>query len=152
VQIIIKNQQKIIPVNKKAAKAIALKTLTIFHSHAKIFGEGGGANLRGELTVVFVDNKAIQKLNYRFLGKRQPTDVLCFDLSEKGRFLADIVISAQRAKENSRAFNTSPLKEVNLYLIHGILHLFGYNHRRNKDRIRMQRKALQILRSINIKN
>jgi probable rRNA maturation factor len=138
VQIIIVNQQKRIPVHKKKIKEIVLKTLKILK-----------VKLTGELSVLYTDNRTIQQLNYRFLGRKEPTDVLCFDLSDGEDIFADIVISAEKAQENSRLFKTSPSWEARLYLVHGILHLLGYKDRKKKDRIRMQRKALQILKKIN---
>jgi len=106
-------------------------------------------NLRasaGQLTILYTDNKTIQELNYRFAGKDEPTDVLCFDLSQEGRLIADIVISTEKAWENSRLFNTSPRWEANLYLVHGILHLFGFDDVKKKDRERMFACAIKILK------
>jgi probable rRNA maturation factor len=136
VQITIINQQKKIPVSKRT-KAIVLKTLKILK-----------ADLTGQLTVVYVNNRTIQELNYRFLGRPQPTDVLCFDLSEGKALNADIVISIEQARQNARLFKTSAPWEIRLYLIHGILHLMGFKDKRTKDRTRMQRKATQILKNI----
>ena len=136
-QITIINQQKKIPISKRAIKKLVLKTFKILK-----------ANLAGELTIVYVDNRTIQKLNYKYLSKPRPTDVLCFDLSEKDRFTGNIVISTEKAWENSRLFKTSAIWETKLYLIHGILHLLGFKDKRVKDRERMQRKTLQILREI----
>lgn len=104
--------------------------------------------MTGQLTVLYTDNRTIQELNYRFLGRKEPTDVLCFDLSDKEETVADIVISTETAEANSRLFKTTPEREAGLYLIHGILHLLGYKDRKKKDRIRMQRKALQILSKV----
>ncbi|MGD9014946.1 MAG: rRNA maturation RNase YbeY [Candidatus Omnitrophota bacterium] len=136
-QIIIKNQQRIIPVSKRAVKTTVLKTLKILK-----------VNLSGELTVVYVNNRAIQELNHKFLGRRQPTDVLCFDLSRGRHLIADIIISTEQAKENARLFKTSASWEARLYLIHAILHLRGFKDKRINDRIRMQRKALKIMEGI----
>ena len=136
-RITIINQQKKIPINKRATENTVRKILRIL----KVVSAG-------ELTVAYVNNKAIQELNYRFLDKNHPTDVLCFDLSEGNKFIADIIISTEKAGENSRIFNTSPKKEIALYLIHGILHLLGYKDYRRKDRKEMQRKANQILDQI----
>ena len=136
-QITIINQQKRIPISKRAIKAAVLKTLKILR-----------ANLACEITIAYVDNRTIRELNSRFLGKCQATDVLCFDLSRKGQLIADIVISTQRAAENSRLFKTSPIWESKLYLVHGILHLFGWRDHRKKDRLRMHKKALQIIKRI----
>jgi probable rRNA maturation factor len=137
VQIIIVNQQKRIPVHKKKVKEIVLKTLKILK-----------VKLTGELSVLYTDNRTIQQLNYRFLGRKEPTDVLCFNLSDREDIFADIVISTEKAQENSRLFKTSPSWEARLYLIHGILHLLGYTDRTAKERNRMHRKALHILRKL----
>lgn len=155
-QIIIQDHQKRIPISKRKIKATVLKALKILNpvrntrlskSRTKI-SNGVKTILAGELTIVFVDNRSIQELNYRFLGRRRPTDVLCFDLSHGQHLTADIVISTEKAWENARLFKTSTLREVKLYLIHGILHLLGFKDKRIKDRIRMQRKALKILKSV----
>lgn len=136
-QITILNQQKKIPVKSQKIKQVVLKTFKFL----KI-------NPSGQLTILYTDNKGIKKLNHKFLGKNQSTDVLSFDLSEGKKFIADIAISAQKAKTNAGIYNTSAQREMNLYLIHGILHLFGYNDYRKSDRIRMQNKAEEILNAI----
>lgn len=155
-QITIINQQKKIPISKRAIKKIVLKILKILNpvrnatlsKSRKKISNGVKANLAGQLSIIYVDNRAIQELNHKFLGKSEPTDVLCFDVSFGTRFIADIVISTEKAWENSKTFRTSPRKELKLYLIHGILHLLGFKDKRIKDRIRMQRKALGILKRV----
>ena len=155
-QIIVQNHQSRIPISKRAIKAIIVKTLKILNPVRNTRLSKGRtkiskrlkAILAGELTVVFVDNPSIQELNYRFLGRRRPTDVLCFDLSNGQHLNADIVISTDKARENARLFKTSTLREVKLYLIHAILHLLGFKDKRIKDRICMQRRALQILKLV----
>ena len=140
-QVIIINQQKKIRVSQRAVKALVdavFKTLEV--------------ESRGQLSVVYVNNKTIQELNNKFLGRNEATDVLCFDLSEKGTFIADIVISAEMARENSRRFKTSFIWEISLYLVHGILHLFGFSDRKKKDRVRMQKKAEEILKSVKLRS
>lgn len=139
-QIIILNQQKIIPISKRAVKTTVTKALEILKVKAD-----------GELTVVYVNNKAIEELNYRFLSKRHSTDVLCFDLSEDDRLVADIVVSAEKAWQNSRIFKTSLRHEMGLYLIHGILHLLGFKDRSRKQQEQMQAKAVRVLRELGIK-
>ncbi len=155
-QIYIINQQKKIPVNKKAIKTIVLGALEILSrvrnitlpTNKKNFSNRIKNILAGELTVLYVNNRVIEELNYRFLRKRCSTDVLCFDLPGGGRFIADIVISTEKAQENSQLFKTRPAWEAELYLIHGILHLLGFKDRNKKERIRMQRKAVSILNKI----
>ena len=136
-RITIINQQKKILINKRATKKIVLKALKALR-----------ADFEGELSVVYVNNRDIQELNLRYRTERKPTDALCFDLSDKNKFVADIVISTEKACENSVLFKTSPIWEVNLYLIHGLLHLLGFKDRTKKDRIRMHRKAIHVLNKI----
>ncbi|MFH1578265.1 MAG: rRNA maturation RNase YbeY [Candidatus Omnitrophota bacterium] len=168
-RITIINRQRKIPVSKRAIKAFILKALEILKcdrgsvlkntrqgvapfgvlfSGAGISRGKGQLSLAGQLTIFYADNRVIQEFNQRFLGKNQPTDLLCFDLSGAGKIVADIVISSDMALENSQRFKTSPRWEMMLYLIHGILHLFGYRDYRKKDRERMHRKALEVLKKI----
>jgi probable rRNA maturation factor len=86
---------------------------------------------RGEITVSIVTDSLIKKLNQTYRKKNIPTDVLAFNISEpfnKENFFADIVVSADTARYNSKIYTTSLLKELKLYITHGLLHLLGYNH------------------------
>lgn len=87
-----------------------------------------GIKKSGEITVSFVSDAQIRALNKKYAHKGHATDVLAFDESlEKGNITADIVISVQAAARNSRVFKTTPLYELYLYVIHGLLHLLGYD-------------------------
>ncbi len=103
--------------------------------------------LKQDFTVVFVDNKTIKSLNKRFLKKTYTTDVLAFGFNDN-KYLGDIIISADAAKENAKKFKTSLFYELNLYLVHGLLHLLGFNDLRNKERFVMRKKEAQILKKI----
>lgn len=85
-----------------------------------------------EVSLVFVDTKAIKKLNRQFLKKNSPTDVLSFSLKEKaidGKFyLGDIVISVPQAFKQCFSARHGLEKELELLTIHGFLHLLGYEH------------------------
>ncbi len=86
-----------------------------------------------------------------YLGKNNPTDVIAFDLSSgKERILSDIAISTDTAIRNSKIFRTTPLYELCLYVIHGVLHILGYDDRTQKERRIMQEKTNNILSKINI--
>jgi len=155
VQITIINRQKKIPISKRAIKSTVLKVFKILYpereeyrrSKARFLQKTGSA-AAGELSVLFTDNKTIRQLNLKFTGKDEPTDVLCFDLSEKNNTSVDIVISAERACENAAIFKTLPIAEAKLYLVHGILHFLGYDDKRQKDREKMHQLALQILSKV----
>ena len=91
-----------------------------------------------ELSVLFCDNSFIKTLNSQYRNKDEPTDILSFPLGETGpggRFLAgDIVISLDALEENTRFFKVSADEELRRLLIHGILHLSGYEHATNRTK------------------
>jgi probable rRNA maturation factor len=137
VEIIIKNFQKKIPINPKRIKQAILKTLS-----------EEGERKSGTITVSFVNDKDIRGLNKGFLGRDEPTDVLAFDLREvpgRGDFLADIVVSTDAAARNAGIFHTERLYETCLYVVHGVLHLLGYDDKNNRQRSLMDRMSASIL-------
>ncbi|MDP2929446.1 MAG: rRNA maturation RNase YbeY [Candidatus Omnitrophota bacterium] len=94
-----------------------------------------------KLDIVFLSDRAIEPFNRLYKKKNGATDVLSFDLGSCGQ----ILISSDMALRNSRAFNTSFERELVLYLIHGILHLFGYDDRSLKKKLRMFKKQDSVL-------
>ena len=132
VKTIIKNFQKKIPINPKRIKKTILKVLS-----------QEGAKLSGEITICFVNDKKIQEFNLKYRHKNRPTDVLAFDIlesKESGQMFADIVISTDTAIRNAKIFKTTQLNELYLYVVHGVLHLLGYDDRTQKQRQIMQKK------------
>jgi len=85
-----------------------------------------------ETSLVFVGTKAIKTLNRRFLRKDAPTDVLSFPIGEKSSdgkyYLGDIIISVPQAFKQSRRLNHSLERELEILVIHGFLHLIGFEH------------------------
>lgn len=104
-----------------------------------------------EVSVLLVDDNTIRKLNRRYRGDDRPTDVLAFSQREgpyreiNPNLLGDIVISVERALIQSKRFNQSLEKELSLYLIHGLLHLLGYDDTDPADRAKMARRQEEIL-------
>ena len=95
----------------------------------------------------------IKELNLKYLGKNNPTDVMSFDITEPKdakKLFADIVISTDRAFDNALTFHTKPLFELYLYVIHGILHILGYDDKSKRDRLFMRKKERQILETLNL--
>lgn len=83
---------------------------------------------------MLVDDREIQELNRRFLGRDKPTNVLAFSMRE-GEFsslhphlLGDLVISIETSRRQSKSSGLSEMEMLTLLLIHGILHLIGYEH------------------------
>jgi rRNA maturation RNase YbeY len=86
-----------------------------------------------------------------YLGRYSATDVISFDLSgNKKEFLADIAVSVDTAILNARIYKTSTLCELSRYVIHGILHLAGYDDGTKKQRKIMHEKTNLILAKLNI--
>ena len=91
-----------------------------------------------EISVTFVDNAEIQKLNSQYRSKDMPTDVLSFPLGEGGVYdhnqdtgaalLGDIVISMERAMEQAELYGHPLQREVAFLTVHSMLHLLGYDH------------------------
>ncbi|MFH1945368.1 MAG: rRNA maturation RNase YbeY [Acidobacteriota bacterium] len=90
-----------------------------------------------EITLAFVPNREIKKLNRRFLQKDNPTDVLSFPVGEKAAdglyYLGDIIISPQIAFCNCRRKPHGLERELEILTIHGFLHLLGYEHDRDLE-------------------
>jgi rRNA maturation RNase YbeY len=107
---------------------------------------------KAELSLALVGDPEIRKLNAKYRGKNYPTDVLSFpaeDLPGPIRLLGDVVISIDKmraqAKERGRPFK----EEVTILLIHGIVHLLGYDHERSaRDARIMARLERKIYRAL----
>ncbi|OGW78070.1 MAG: rRNA maturation RNase YbeY [Omnitrophica bacterium RIFCSPLOWO2_01_FULL_45_24] len=93
-----------------------------------------------ELEIIFLSDSAIRPLNRRYKNRNISTDVLSFELGELG----EVIISSDTALRNSRIFNTSFEEEIVLYIIHGILHLFGYDDETAGTKNRMSKKENDI--------
>jgi probable rRNA maturation factor len=73
-------------------------------------------------------DRELRRLNSRFRGTDSATDVLSFPSGEDGAFLGDIAISLGRARAQAREFGHSIEHEVQILMLHGLLHLMGYDH------------------------
>ncbi len=116
------------------------------------------------MTIVFVSPQNIKALNCKYLQRDDITDVLAFDLKEgslpspraqstrkKTQLNGDIVICADMAVRNAYLFKTSLAHEIVLYIVHGILHLLGFNdHGTVKTRM-MRKKEQEIMKYLGSK-
>ncbi|HJC71686.1 MAG TPA: rRNA maturation RNase YbeY [Candidatus Ruthenibacterium merdavium] len=104
-----------------------------------------------EVSVIFVDNEEIAKLNEQYRGKPTPTDVLSFPLGEDNHYdinqetgaamLGDIVISMERAMEQAEMYGHSLQREVAFLTVHSMFHLLGYDHEAGGiEAVRMREK------------
>jgi len=104
------------------------------------------AGLKGRVDVLVTSNGEMKALNRRFRGKNMATDVLSFPVSIgdglRKTFAGEIAISADIARRNARALGHGAAEEVKILVLHGILHLGGYDH--ETDRGRMARREAQL--------
>jgi len=109
---------------------------------------------RAELAVSLVDDAEIHRLNHDYRGKDRPTDVLAFAMREGERIagdetvLGDVVISLETAARHAHRRRVSDADEVRALLIHGILHLLGYDHERSPAEARRMKAMERRLRAL----
>lgn len=108
-----------------------------------------------DLTVAFVSDRRIRELNNIFRDKNKPTDVLSFpyepdryDYLETENFLGDIVISVEQAARQAEANDLTLDAEIKQLILHGILHLVGYDH--ETDGGEMNRLELKLRRKLGV--
>ena len=129
------NEQPL-PVDEARLSALARHTL-----------EEEGVSSSAELSILMVDAGHIKRLNARFAGNDYATDVLAFPMMEDDEttsILGDIVIAPDIAQQNAEKIGHALADELEVLLIHGTLHLLGYDHQRTEDKARMDRRLEEI--------
>ncbi len=110
--------------------------------HKRVVGASEGAlnafitkakraiGLRGSVSVLLSNNRELHALNRQFRGKDKPTDVLSFPSEVVGarRFVGDVAISVEIAAQSGKRLGHSSADEVKILILHGLLHLAGYDH------------------------
>lgn len=103
-----------------------------------------------DISLVYVDDERIARLNEQFLGHSGPTDVISFNLDDPGDrdgLLGEIVVSAQTARDQARSRHIAVERELLLYTIHGVLHLLGYDDGTPDAARRLRRRQQQLLKA-----
>ncbi|MDA7950014.1 MAG: rRNA maturation RNase YbeY [Pirellulaceae bacterium] len=104
---------------------------------------------RGEISLAVVDDKKIHELNLAYLDHDYPTDVLSFALEEGDNFLeGEVIVSYDTAKQKGVEYAWPPEQELLLYVIHGTLHLVGYDDKEENARLEMRQKETEVLRRL----
>lgn len=109
----------------------------------------------GQITLVITDDQGIRELNRDFLGRDAPTDVLAFAAQEEtepfvvapegGNYLGDVIISYPRAAAQASDLGHPVEQELNLLVVHGVLHLLGYDHATEEEKAVMWARQEEIL-------
>jgi probable rRNA maturation factor len=114
-----------------------------------------------EVDITIVDDEEIHQLNRDYRGVDRPTDVLSFALDEDDEdepellegqlhLLGDIIISAETATRQAEEFGHGLEREIVYLAVHGLLHLLGYDHMVEEDKVIMRAKEEEALRAINL--
>ena len=103
------------------------------------------AGLKGRVNVLETSSAEMKSLNRRFRGKDKPTDVLSFPAEPEiqKQFAGEIAISAEVATQNARRLGHSPAEEIKILVLHGILHLRGYDHECDNGQMARREKQLR---------
>ena len=136
--IFVANEQDI-PVNEARSAAIVRHTL-----------ESEALDDNSELSVLFVTADHIRRLNKRFAGNDYTTDVLAFpmmDEEDETFLLGDVVVCPSVAEENAHKLGHGIGREIDALLVHGTLHLLGYDHQGVDDKTKMDERMSVILAS-----
>ena len=102
----------------------------------------------GELSIAFVSDAEIAKVHADFMDDPTPTDVITFPANEEMESAGEIIVSVDHAQSRAAELGEPFSRELSLYLVHGWLHLAGYDDRNDSDRAAMrsaEQKALAIL-------
>ena len=94
----------------------------------------------GDITYIFCDDDYLLERNKEFLDHNTLTDIITFNYCIDNNISSDIMISIDRVKENSTTFENSFNEELKRVMIHGILHLIGYNDKSDKEKELMRKK------------
>jgi len=111
--------------------------------------------LASELSIILTNDGHLHELNLNYLGVDAPTDVLSFPASETdpetgARYIGDILISMPRAQAQADAAGHPLEAEVQLLVVHGVLHLLGHDHAQSEEKARMWKAQAEILNELGL--
>ncbi len=142
-KILIRNRQRYRPLDKKRLTKAADSILTFLNQ------------TEAELSILFVGDKKMKELNSLYRGKNKSTDVLSFeagipiDDSTANNVLGDIVINIPRAESQANDYGLTFYEELYRLLIHGTLHLIGYDHELSKyEERKMKKKEEELFHAV----
>ncbi len=102
----------------------------------------------GEINIILTGDETLLELNKQFLNRNYYTDILTFDYSNGEKISGDLYISVERIEENSKKFHEKNEKELIRVIIHGILHLIGFDDKNRKEQVIMRRMEEKCMKMI----
>jgi probable rRNA maturation factor len=135
-EISVRNRQRTISVNAADLEKFAMKAMRNVLQLQK--GKRTDLAKLRQIFVWVISDRRMSRLHLRFLGEIGPTDVLTFQHGE-------IFISVETAKRHARVFGSSLMRELQLYIVHGLLHLHGFDDHTRSGARRIKREQEKIL-------
>jgi probable rRNA maturation factor len=130
------NLQRKIPIKIRPLRQFAKRALAASMQEAKL---RAGAEFPHEIHVLLISDEKMSSLHQQFLNQTGPTDVITFQHGE-------IFISVPTARRQAREFGTSLVGEIQLYIVHGLLHLVGFNDLSSRQQRSMRAAEARVLR------
>ncbi|MGI5831660.1 MAG: rRNA maturation RNase YbeY [Thermoguttaceae bacterium] len=141
VRVEIGNESRIVPFDEERGAGLVRRILT------------DAGFRRGLVEVTITNNPSIHRLNAQSLGHDYPTDVLAFETEcdpESGLLEGNVIVSDETAAERAADYGWSAESELLLYVVHGALHLVGYNDHTQDDEPQMRAKEREYLALVGI--
>ena len=152
IRVIINNSQKKVRVPTGMRMLIRRSCIAVLRNE----GFEGPA----EISVTFVDNEEIRKLNAQYRDKDAETDVLSFPMGADGeydvnidtgaRILGDVVISVEKAAEQADLYGHGLEREIGYLTVHSVLHLLGYDHMEPIEKVHMREKEENVMHQLGL--
>jgi rRNA maturation RNase YbeY len=117
------------------------RALSILHFIQKEKSRYRNFSIR-DLNIVWLDDKRIADINWQFLRHKGPTDIITFDYQNHS---AELLISLDTTKKSARECKNSFDEELMLYLVHGVLHLAGFDDKNPRKRLKMRKEEAFVL-------
>ena len=121
---------RLVQIEKEVVRALKLKSLHV-------------------VSAAFISEKEMKQLNFHHRGKNSVTDVLSFTLNNEDYF-GEILLSYEQAKRQAKEMKHSVRDEITFLMVHGLLHVFGYDHEKELDAKQMFPLQTKILKKLNV--
>jgi probable rRNA maturation factor len=114
----------------------------------------GSSTLKCDLSIIFASDSAVSKLNGVWRGRNSPTNVLSFTVPwhHRGNFVGDVVLASGVLKKEAKAQGKNLTSHAAHLIVHGVLHLLGYDHHESLAARKMERMEIRALKSLGITN
>ena len=140
-------------INIEFAGNLDSELIALIEDAAKAALAGVNPTNSDTVNLLISDDKYLRKLNYQYRGFDRPTDVLAFPMDagvdDLDGFLGDIAVSLESAERQSNEAGHSVKSELQLLVVHGVLHLLGYDHETDEDKKVMWTLQADVLDQLN---